>query len=103
MERVETPDPLTVHIHTKHPDALMPARLAFYGGHILPKKYFEAVGEGASTEASRVGPLRFVEWVKDDRVIFDAYRDYWDGKVDADRISSGPSPSRPRASRAPSR
>jgi peptide/nickel transport system substrate-binding protein len=93
VERVETPDPLTVHIHTKHPDALMPARLAFYGGHILPKKYFEAVGEESFNQKPvGCGPLRFVEWIKDDRVTFDAYRDYWDGKIDADRVVFRPIP-----------
>ena len=31
-------------IHTKKPDPLLPARLAFYGGQIVPKKYLEQVG-----------------------------------------------------------
>ena len=34
----------TVVIHTKKPDPLLPARLAFYGGQIVPKKYLEQVG-----------------------------------------------------------
>jgi peptide/nickel transport system substrate-binding protein len=93
VERVETPDSLTVHIHTKHPDALMPARLAFYGGHILPKTYLESVGDDVFNQKPiGCGPLRYVEWIKDDRVVFDAYRDYWEGKIDADRVVFRPIP-----------
>jgi len=93
VDRVETPDALTVVFHTKHPDALMPARLAFYGGHIMPKKYFEAVGaEAFNQKPVGCGPLKFVEWVKDERVVFDAYRDYWDGKIDAERVVFRPIP-----------
>src|SRR5713101_8427064 len=32
IDRIETPDGSTVVIHTKKPDPLLPARLAFYGG-----------------------------------------------------------------------
>src|SRR5262249_35463802 len=44
IERIEAADPLTLVIHTKKPDPLLPARLAFYGGQIVPKKYLETVG-----------------------------------------------------------
>src|SRR5207249_198496 len=44
VERVETPDLGTAVVHTKKPDPLLPARLGFYGGQIIPKKYVEASG-----------------------------------------------------------
>src|SRR5499433_1031202 len=44
IDRIEAPDPYTLVIHTKKPDPLLPARLAFYGGQIVPKKYLESVG-----------------------------------------------------------
>src|SRR5215467_14091638 len=44
IDRIEAPDPYSLNIHTKKPDPLLPARLAFYGGQIVPKKYLEAVG-----------------------------------------------------------
>src|SRR5215468_1765588 len=47
IDRIETPDPSTLVIHTKKPDPLLPARLAFYGGQIVPKKYIESVGNDA--------------------------------------------------------
>src|SRR4029453_1800123 len=47
VERVEAPDPNTVIVHTKKPDPLLPARLGFYGGQIVPKRYIESVGNDA--------------------------------------------------------
>src|SRR4030095_8512323 len=44
VERVEAPDPRPVIFTTKQPAPLLPARLAFYGGQIIPKAYFERVG-----------------------------------------------------------
>src|SRR2546422_3597059 len=43
VDRVETPDPGTVLGHTKKPDPLLPARLGFYGGQVIPRQYGEAV------------------------------------------------------------
>src|SRR5713101_9941410 len=38
VDRVEAPDAGTVVFHTKKPDPLLVARVAFYGGQIVPKK-----------------------------------------------------------------
>ena len=48
IDRVEALNPTTVVIHTKKPDPLLAARLAFYGGQIVPKKYLEKVGDRKS-------------------------------------------------------
>src|SRR5262249_171490 len=32
------------------------------------------------------GPLRFVSWTKDDKIVLDANPDYWGGKIDVDRV-----------------
>ena len=44
IDRIEAPDAMTLVIHTKKPDPLLPGRLAFYGGQIVPKKYVESAG-----------------------------------------------------------
>jgi peptide/nickel transport system substrate-binding protein len=87
IDRIEAPDAATLIIHTKKPDPLLPARLAFYGGQIVPKKYLEAVG-GDTFNAKPVGtgPVRFVSWTKDDKVVLDANPDYWGGRIDVDRV-----------------
>src|SRR5437879_11686743 len=74
IDRIEAPDPYTLVIHTKKPDPLLPARLAFYGGQIVPKKYIEAVGNDAfNAKAVGTGPVSFRSWVTADRPGFHAY------------------------------
>ncbi len=87
IDRIETPDAATLVIHTKKPDPLLPARLAFYGGQIVPKKYVESVGvDTFNQKPIGTGPVRFVSWVKDDKAVFEANPDYWAGKSDFDRM-----------------
>jgi peptide/nickel transport system substrate-binding protein len=86
IDRIEAPDPTTLVIHTKKPDPLLPARLAFYGGQIVPKKYLESVGNDTfNAKPVGTGPISFGSWVKDDKAVFDAYAGYWGGKPDLDR------------------
>src|SRR5713226_2670818 len=87
VDRIEAPDPATLIIHTKKPDPLLPARLGFYGGQIVPKKYLESVGADTfNTKPVGTGPVRLTSWVKDDKAVFDANPDYWGGKIDLDRL-----------------
>lgn len=87
VDRIEAPDAATLVIHTKKPDPLLPARLAFYGGQIVSRKYFEQVGaDGFRSRPMGTGPVRFVSWTKDDRVVLEANPDYWGGKPDFDRM-----------------
>src|SRR5262250_477632 len=93
IERIEAPDPHTLVIHTKKPDPLLPARLAFYGGQIVPKKYVEAVGnDTVNAKPVGTGPVRFASWVKDDKAVFEATPDYWGGRPDFDRWIMRPIP-----------
>src|SRR5437870_12397179 len=87
IERIEAPDAATLLIHTKKPDPLLPGRLAFYGGQIVPKKYLEGVGpEAFNAKPVGTGPVRFVSWVKDDKLVLEANPDYWGGRPDFDRM-----------------
>lgn len=93
LERVETPDRYTVLCHTKAPDPLLPARLTSYGGQILPMRYLIRVGDDAfRAQPIGSGPVRFVEWVKGDRLVVDAVPDYWDGRIAPDRVTFRPVP-----------
>ncbi len=86
IDRIEAPDPSTLLIHTKKPDPLLPARLAFYGGQMLPKKYLESVGNDTfNAKPVGTGPISFSSWVKDDKAVFEANGGYWGGKIDMDR------------------
>ena len=87
IDRIEAPDPMTLVVHTKKPDPLLPARLAFYGGQIVPDKYLKASGaEVFNRKPVGTGPVRFVSWTKDDRLIMEANPDYWGGRIDVDRV-----------------
>src|SRR4029453_11191314 len=87
IDRIEAPDPMTLVIHTKKPDPLLPARLGFYAGQIVPKKYLEAVGPDAFNQKPvGTGPVRFASWTKDDKAVLEANADYWGGKPDFDRL-----------------
>ena len=105
IEKIEAPDPFTLVITTKKPDPLLPARLAFYGGQIVPKKYLESVGNDTfNAKPVGTGPVRFGSWVKDDKAVLEANPDYWGGKIEVDRVDRcGPSRRRRRASRRCSR
>ena len=87
IDRIEAPDATTLVIHTKKPDPLLAARLAFYGGQVVPKKYLESVGPDTfNAKPIGTGPVRFVSWTKDDRAVLEANPDYWGGKIDVDRL-----------------
>jgi peptide/nickel transport system substrate-binding protein len=93
IEKVDAPDASTIVITTKKPDPLLAARLAFYGGQVVPKKYLESVGNDAfNAKPIGSGPVRFTSWVKDDRAILEANLDYWGGKIDMDRWVMRPIP-----------
>src|SRR2546422_1431710 len=87
VDRIEAPDPATLIIHTKKPDPLLPARLGFYGGQVVRQKYPHALRPHTFNQKPvGTGPVRFVSWTKDDRVVLEANPDYWGGRVDFDRL-----------------
>jgi peptide/nickel transport system substrate-binding protein len=93
IEKIEAPDPATVSIMTKQPDPLMPARLAFYGGQIIPAAYFQQAGpDGFNAKPVGSGVVKFVEWVKDDRLVLAANNEYWGGAPDFDKVTFKPIP-----------
>ncbi|MGH7319875.1 MAG: ABC transporter substrate-binding protein, partial [Candidatus Rokuibacteriota bacterium] len=93
IDRIDAPDAGTLTIHTKKPDPLLPARLAFYGGQIVPKKYVEQVGaDSFNQKPVGTGPVRLASWTKDDKVVLEANPDYWGGKIDVERVVFRPIP-----------
>jgi peptide/nickel transport system substrate-binding protein len=88
IERVETPDPLTVNIRTKRPDPVLPARLAqTFGAQMIPAEYTAKVGyPGLAKNPVGTGPYKLVQWLKDDRTILEANKDYWGGAPAIERV-----------------
>lgn len=93
LDRIDVVDEYTVNFVTKVPDPLLPDRLAFYGGQIIPKQYFEKVGaDEFNANPVGTGPLKFVKWVKDDYLTLEANNDWWGGKIAFQKVTFKPMP-----------
>src|SRR3989442_469287 len=81
IERIEAPDPGTVVFHAKKPDPLLPARLAFYGGQIVPQKYLKSVGPDTfNGKPVGTGPIRFLSGTKENKAGPGANPQHWWGR-----------------------
>lgn len=86
ITEVEIVDEHEVIFHTSRPDPIMPSNLSRNGASVIPQHYFEAVGvEQASRRPIGTGPYRFVEYRTDDRLVLEAFDDYWGGRPHYDR------------------
>jgi len=96
IQAVEIVNPTTVRIVTKKPDPLLLVRMAQMGSQILPARL--TTDDGVKQLARRpvgTGAYRFVEWVKDERLVMEANRDWWgwEGRAPAiDRVVWKPIP-----------
>jgi len=90
IEAVQVVNPTTVRVVTRKPDPLLLVRMAQMGSQIVPARF--TTDEGARELARRpigTGAYRFVEWVKDERLVMEANRDWWgwEGRAPAiDRV-----------------
>ncbi len=96
IESVQVVSPTTVRIVTRKPDPLLLVRMAQMGAQILPARL--TTDDGVKQLARRpvgTGAYKFVEWVKDERLVMEANRDWWgwEGKPPAiDRVVWKPIP-----------
>ncbi len=96
IDRVDIVDSHTVNVVTKTPFPLLPVRMS--PGHcgtvgIVPPKYIAQVGDaGFAVKPVGTGAFKFVEWVKDERLILDANRDYHLGAPAIERLIFRPVP-----------
>jgi len=78
IEAVQIAGPTVIRIITKKPDPLIAVRMAQMGSQILPARL--TTDDGVKELARRpigTGAYRFVEWVKDERLVMEANRDWW--------------------------
>lgn len=74
---VEIIDDYTVKMTTEELDALFLRNLSEEG--IYPGDYYEEVGfDGFEAFPVGTGPFKFVEWIKGEKIVLEAYEDYWD-------------------------
>ena len=87
LEGVEIIDEMTVNILTNQPDIMFLQRISELYGPILPPQYVQEVGvETLGVEPIGTGPFMLSEWVKNERLVLEAYQDYWNGPPSVDRI-----------------
>ena len=78
FEAVQIPNPTTIRIVTRKPDPLVPVRVAQMGSQILPARL--TTEEGIKELARKpvgTGAYRFVEWIRDDRLVMEANPQWW--------------------------
>jgi len=76
IESIEIPDSRTVVFRLSEPAAPLLASLASGWGAILPASLIESGHEFAG-EPVGTGPFRFVEWVRDSRIVSEKNDRYW--------------------------
>jgi peptide/nickel transport system substrate-binding protein len=93
IDKVEMVDPYTVVIKTKESDPLLPARLSYYGGQMLPSEYYKKVGmDGFRAKPIGTGCVKFADWKKNERLVLERNSNYWRGPIQWDRIIVKPYP-----------
>ncbi|WP_346234998.1 ABC transporter substrate-binding protein [Lysinibacillus telephonicus] len=82
IKEVKIIDDYTVQIITHAPEPSIIHRLSRLGSGMLPKKYIEENGWDYFLENPiGTGPYKYVEWVRDDRIVMEPFEDYFQGKV----------------------
>jgi peptide/nickel transport system substrate-binding protein len=80
LDRIETPDKLTVALHFKTRQWIVPSLFTQYVGYqnVISRKYFESVGEQkAAAHPIGTGPYRHVEGKQGDYHRFEAVANHW--------------------------
>ena len=78
IEAVQVTGPTSLRLVTKKPDPLIPVRMAQMGGYIYPARLATDAGvKELARKPVGSGAYRFVEWIKDDRLVMEANREWW--------------------------
>ena len=86
VDAVVAVDDYTVRFDLKKPEAPFLANLAMDFAGIVSPAAVEKLGENFKNNPVGTGPFKFVEWRKDDAIIFERNEDYWADDVYLDRL-----------------
>ena len=79
LDRVESPDPRTVVLHLKQPNVALLIYLAHPNTSIVSEKVARAANDDLSRKEHAIGsgPFRLAEWVPDNFMRFEAFREFY--------------------------
>jgi peptide/nickel transport system substrate-binding protein len=78
IEAVTADDPQTVTVKLKTPFAPFLSIISDRAGYIVSPTARQKFGEDFTRNPVGTGPFKFVEWVKDDHILFTRFEDYWE-------------------------
>jgi peptide/nickel transport system substrate-binding protein len=79
LDRVEAPDPRTVVLHLKQPNVALLIYLAHPNTSVVSEKIAKAANDDLSRKEHAIGsgPFRLAEWVPDNFMRFEAFREFY--------------------------
>ncbi len=86
IQKVEKIDDYTVKIVLSRPNAAIMTSLAMFTVAIVSPTNAATWKEDAFKHPCGTGPFKFVEWVKDDHITVEAFKDYWRGAPKLDKV-----------------
>ncbi|MCC8379999.1 dipeptide ABC transporter periplasmic-binding protein DppA [Xenorhabdus sp. PB30.3] len=91
INKVEKVDDHTVRFVLSRPEAPFIANLAMDFASILSKEYADAMMKAGTPEKVDLnpigtGPFQLVQYQKDSRILYKAFKDYWEGPAKIDRL-----------------
>ena len=88
VTQVETPSPTRAIIHLDKPMVIAPSELADLPSVVLPRAYYEKVGEqGFRNAPIGTGPYRLVNYERNSRIVLEAYEKHWRGPPRIKRLT----------------
>lgn len=92
IDSVDIIDDYTVKFNLKKPHASFVYDLAGTYAKIISPSLVDRTPNDVAVYPVGTGPFKFVEWVPGERIIVDAYDNYWEGRPELDRIVFKPIP-----------
>lgn len=92
VESVKALDPQTVELKLSKPYAPLLSTISGYGFAIVSPKAIKEKGADIAKHPVGTGAYKFVEWVKDDRVVIERYAEYWGEPAQNEKVIFRPMP-----------
>ncbi len=92
VERVHAVGPLTVAIELNRPYAPLLSNLAMFSAAIVSPAAVRRYGRDFNSNPVGTGPFRMRDWRRQEKIVLEAFAEYWDGRPYLDRLIFKPVP-----------